>query len=341
MDSEERMLVMVTGSCGYVASHAVIALLKSGYDVVGFDNYSTGSRDTDFTLSQLKSKRRYLGTFQGDLTDLESLKAFFSEYSPAAVLHFASLSQVDDSIFNPKSYYSNNVTGTGNLLDAMIENETDKIVFSSSASVYGESRYVPIDEDHPLEPISPYGTTKMMSEKMMDDYGATYGLVSVRLRYFNVIGADSQCRVGESHDPETHLVPRILRSTISKDCAFTIFGNDYPTKDGTCVRDYVNVEDLADAHVLALEYLLKGGRTDFFNLGTGGGNTVKEVFDACQKVTGMEIPVKVEGRRPGDPASLIADNTKARNVLGWEPKRSLEDSIRTAYAWEKKRRGIL
>ncbi len=338
MGSSERSLVMVTGSDGYIASRTAIALMDAGYDVIGFDGHVTGHEQIGLALSGVESEGRYLGTFEGNLLDTDSLEAFFRERSPAAVVHFAALSQVAQSMSDPALYYRNNVAGTMNLLDAMRSHGVDKIVFSSTAATYGEPEYVPIDEKHPQNPINPYGRTKLMIERMMDDYDAAYGLRSVRLRYFNVAGADSQCRVGEWHEPETHLIPNILKSTFSGEGDFRMFGTDYPTRDGTCVRDYVNVEDLADAHVLALEYLLKGGRTDFFNLGTGGGNTVKEVFDACKKVTGMEIPVKVEGRRPGDPASLIADNTKAKKVLGWEPRRTLEDSIRTAYVWEKKRR---
>jgi len=332
------MKVMVTGSDGYIASRTVIALLDAGFDVVGFDGHITGHEEIGKRLEGIDSKGGYLGTFHGNLLDQKDLDCAFSEHKPEAVVHFAALSQVAQSMSDPAIYYRNNVAGTMNLLDAMRAHKVGKIVFSSTAATYGEPEYVPIDEKHPQNPINPYGRTKLMIERMMDDYDQAYGIRSVRLRYFNVAGADSECRVGEWHDPETHLIPNILKSTFSGEGSFRMLGTDYPTRDGTCVRDYVNVEDLADAHVLALEYLNKGGKTDFFNLGTGGGSTVKEVFDACEKVTGMKIPVTVEGRRPGDPASLIADNTKAREVLGWNPSRTLEDSIRTAYEWEKKRR---
>lgn len=222
----------------------------------------------------------------------------------------------------------------------MLSHDVKIIVFSSTAATYGEPEYTPIDEKHSQNPINPYGRTKLFIEKMMDDYDRAYGLKSIRLRYFNVAGADSQCRVGEWHNPETHLIPNILKSTFGDGKVFNMFGNDYPTRDGTTIRDYVNVEDLADAHVLALKYLEAGGKTDFFNLGTNDGSTVKEVFDECERITGKKIPFSVEGRRPGDPAVLVADNTKAKTILGWEPRRSLADSIRTAYEWEKKRRGI-
>jgi len=212
------------------------------------------------------------------------------------------------------------------------------IVFSSTAATYGEPEYTPIDEKHPQIPINPYGSSKLMIERIMDDYDMAYGLRSVRLRYFNVAGADTDGRVGEWHEPETHLVPNILKSTFGDGKEFSMFGTDYPTRDGTCIRDYVNVEDLADAHIKAMKYLENGGKTDYFNLGTNNGSTVKEVFDSCERVTGKTIPLKVCGRRPGDPAILIADNKKAKEVLGWEPKRTLDDSIRTAYEWEKSRK---
>jgi UDP-glucose 4-epimerase len=210
-----------------------------------------------------------------------------------------------------------------------------KIVFSSTAATYGEPKYIPIDEKHPQEPINPYGQTKLMIEHIMNDYDKAYGLKSVRLRYFNVAGADSKNRIGEWHDPETHLIPNILKSTFNSGKTFEMYGNDYDTKDGTCVRDYINVEDLAQAHLLALNYLNNGGKTNFFNLGTNDGNTVKEVFKECESVTGKNIPVKQMPRREGDPASLVADNSKAKNELGWSPQNSLEKSIKTAYSWEK------
>ena len=218
----------------------------------------------------------------------------------------------------------------------MLENNVKKIVFSSTAATYGEPEYVPIDENHPQKPINTYGTTKLMIENIMDDYDRAYGLRSVRLRYFNVAGADSENRVGEWHEPETHLIPNILKSTFGGGKTFQMFGTDYDTKDGTCVRDYINVEDLASAHVLALKYLENGGNTNFFNLGTNDGNSVKEVFSVCEKVTGREIPVEIKPRREGDPAVLIADNQKAKNILGWNPGKTLEQSISTAYNWEKK-----
>lgn len=221
----------------------------------------------------------------------------------------------------------------------MLENNVKKIVFSSTAATYGNPEYIPIDENHPQNPINPYGQTKLMIEKIMDDYNKAYNLKSVRLRYFNVAGADSKKRVGEWHEPETHLIPNILKSTFGGDRTFEMYGTDYNTKDGTCVRDYINVEDLAQAHILALKYLENNGETNFFNLGTKEGNTVKEVFDLCEKITEKKIPIKTMPRREGDPAELVADNTKAKNILGWESNKSLHHSIKTAYEWEETLRG--
>ena len=334
------MIIMVTGGNGYIGSHCVLGLLDAGYDVVSFDDFITGHGETSDVFSNIDTKGEFLECFQGDLLALDDLDRVFEKYDIKAVIHFAALSQVGESMTDPKRYYRNNVVGTMNLLDSMVSHDIRYIVFSSTAAVYGEPSYVPIDEKHPKEPINPYGRTKLDIEYMMDDYDKAYGLKSARLRYFNVAGADSKNRVGEWHDPETHLIPNILKSTFEGGREFSIFGDDYPTKDGTCVRDYINVEDLIDAHILALDYLLNGGRTDSFNLGTNQGNTVKEVFDECRNMTGQDIQCRIKGRRAGDPAVLIADNTKAKDVLGWSPKRSLSDSVRTAYAWEKKRQGF-
>ena len=217
----------------------------------------------------------------------------------------------------------------------MVENGVKKIVFSSTAATYGEPVYTPIDENHPQKPINPYGETKLEIEHILDDYDKKYGLKSVRLRYFNVAGADSKSRVGEWHDPETHLIPNILKSVFGGGKTFQMFGEDYDTVDGTCVRDYINVEDLINAHLLALKYLDNGGKTDYFNLGTTDGNSVKQVFKVCEDVTGKNIPVEKKGRREGDPAILVADNKKAQTVLGWKPVKTLKDSVSSAYEWEK------
>ena len=326
-----KVMILVTGGAGYIGSHCVMALLEKGNDVLIFDNLSTGHIETIETLSQYGN----LKFVKGDLLNQTEINAVFEEYKIDAVIHFAAFSQVGESVKNPKKYYVNNVVGTINLLSAMLENNVKKIVFSSTAATYGEPKYIPIDEKHPQEPINPYGQTKLMIEKIMDDYDKAYGLKSVRLRYFNVAGADSQARIGEWHNPETHLIPNILKSTFNSEKPFEMYGNDYNTKDGTCVRDYINVEDLAQAHLLALEYLNNGGETNFFNLGTNDGNTVKEVFATCEKVTNKKIKVIQKPRREGDPASLVADNSKAKECLKWLPKNSLDHSINTAYNWER------
>ena len=317
-------MILVTGGAGYIGSHCVLALQEAGYEVVVFDNLSSGHgqviRGTDF--------------IQGDLTNLCDIASVFAGRKIDAVMHFAAKIEVGESVTNPQKYYYNNVYGTLNLLQAMKEfNNADKIVFSSTAAVYGEPEYTPIDEAHPKNPINPYGATKLMVENILDDYNKAYGLQSIRFRYFNVAGADAQGRTGEWHEPETHLIPNILKAGGSK--TFALYGDDYDTKDGTCIRDYINVEDLAQAHLLGLEYLLNGGATDCFNLGTKEGSSVKEIFAACEKITGRKIPVKIHSRRAGDAAVLVADNAKAKSVLGWSPKRTLLDSITTAYAWER------
>ena len=323
--------ILVTGGAGYIGSHCVLALLEKGYEVVVFDNLSTGHIETIETLKKYGN----LTFIKGNLLNETALNLLFLRHKIDAVIHFAAFSQVGESVKNPQKYYINNVCGTINLLKAMLENKVNKIVFSSTAATYGEPVGIPIDENHPQEPINTYGQTKLMIEKIMDDYDRAYGLKSVRLRYFNVAGADRLARVGEWHNPETHLIPNILKSALSDGKTFEIYGTDYNTKDGTCVRDYINVEDLAQAHLLALDYLNNGGKTDYFNLGTKEGNTVKEVFEMCEKITGRSIPVKTMGRRTGDPASLVADNSKAKTILQWEPCKTLENSIKTAYEYEK------
>jgi len=334
------MNILVTGGTGYIGSHCVIALMEKGYDVLVLDSFIVGRQEIADALKGVKASGKLLGIVKADLEDQAGLKEVFDSHDVDAVVHFAAFSQVGESMKDPKKYYRNNVVGTLNLLDAMLNANVKRIVFSSTAATYGEPEYVPIDEEHPQNPINPYGSSKMMIERIMDDYSDAYDLRSVRLRYFNVAGADRKCRVGEWHDPETHLIPNILKSTFDGGEPFKLYGNDYDTRDGTCVRDYVNVEDLAEAHILALEHLSKGGKTDYFNIGTNEGSTVLEVFKECENVTGKKIPLTVMPRRSGDPATLTADNSKAKKVLGWEPTRDLRHSIETAYAWEKKLRSI-
>lgn len=322
-------MILVTGGAGYIGSHLVMALLEKGEDVIVFDSLELGHAETIETLKKYGN----LKFVKGNLKNLDDIRGVFLVNKIDSVVHFAAYSQVAESVKNPQKYYYNNVYGTLNLLNAMLEFNVKKIVFSSTAATYGEPVYTPIDENHPQSPINPYGNTKLMVEKIMDDYDKAYGLKSVRLRYFNVAGADSQTRIGEWHEPETHLIPNVLKA--KEDKVFKMFGTDYETKDGTCVRDYINVEDLAQAHIGALEYLKNGGETNFFNLGTTEGNSVKEVFEACEAIKGSKIPLEICPRRGGDPAILVADNKKAKEILGWKPEHDLKDCIETAYLWEK------
>ncbi len=324
-------MILVTGGAGYIGSHAVLALLDSGYDVVIVDDLSVGHRQVVERLEKCGSVRFE----QVDLKDYGAMQSVFAKYQIEAVLHFAARSLVGESMSDPQLYYRNNVGGTVNLLSAMLSAGVKRIIFSSTASVYGEPQYVPIDELHQCAPINTYGRSKLIIENIMDDYDRAYGLRSVRLRYFNVVGADHRGRTGEWHNMETHLVPNVLKSYFEGGDGFCLYGDDYATKDGTCVRDYVDVEDLAHAHLLALEYLKQGGVTEVFNLGTREGNTVKEVIGTCESVIGRKVDVKVVERRAGDPQSLIADSSKAKRILGWQPTKELIYSVSNAYRWEK------
>lgn len=325
-------MILVTGGAGYVGSHCVLELLKEDYDVLIFDNLSTGHIETIETLKNFGN----VEFIHGDLINENSADEIFAKRKIDAVLHFAAYSQVGESVTNPQKYYINNVVGTLNLLKAMLKNNVKKIIFSSTAAIYGNPKYTPIDEKHSLNPINTYGKTKLFIEKILEDYDKVYDLKSVRLRYFNVVGANSNCLTGEWHTPETHLIPNILKSTFENKKTFKLYGTDYETKDGTCVRDYINVEDLANAHILALKYLENGGISDYFNLGSKEGHTVKEVFAACEKIVGKTISVEISTRRDGDTAILVADNKKAEKILGWKPQKTLNDSIQTAYRWENK-----
>lgn len=332
-DANNESLVLVTGGAGYIGSHTAIALIESGYNVVVFDSLENGHKKTVDTIANIKAKGKIVDFIQGDLKQPSDISKIFDRHKIDAVLHFAAYIQVEESVKDPQKYYKNNIGGTLNLLNAIIENNVNKIVFSSTAAVYGEPQYVPIDEKHPQNPINPYGWSKMMVEKIICDYSDAYDLKNVRLRYFNVAGADSKNRIGEMHEPETHLIPNVLLAASDANKIFQLYGDDFDTRDGTCVRDYVNIEDLADAHVLALQYLLNGGASDCFNLGTNNGNTVKEIFDACERITQQKIHRKIDARRAGDPAILIACNKKAHEILNWAPKKNIDDSIYTAYEW--------
>jgi UDP-glucose 4-epimerase len=326
-------MILITGGAGYIGSHTVINFLNDNKEVVVFDNLENGHIETINALQKIGDVK----FVKGDLRNIEDIEQVFENYKIDAVIHFAGFALVGESVENPAKYYRNNTFGTMNLLDTMLKYGVKKIVFSSTCATYGNPTYVPVDENHPQFPVSPYGTSKLMVEQIMKDYDKAYGLKSIRLRYFNVAGCDNECRVGEWHEPETHLVPNILKSVFGETKTFKIFGDDYNTPDGTCVRDYVNVEDLAQAHRLALAYLNKENKSDVFNLGTEKGDSVKNIFDVCEKVLERKIPVEVVGRRDGDAEALYANANKAKTILGWQPARTIEDSIKSAYEWEAKR----
>ncbi|TXJ53564.1 UDP-glucose 4-epimerase GalE [Brachyspira aalborgi] len=329
-------MILITGGAGYIGSHTVLNLIeKTDYKIIIFDNLENGHIETINTLLEINPDKIIFA--KGDLRNIEDIENVFNKYSIVGVIHFAAFALVEESVQNPSKYYRNNIYGTLNLLDTMIKHNVKRIVFSSTCATYGEPTYTPIDEKHPQNPINPYGYSKLAVERIMDDYDKAYKLKSIRLRYFNVAGADEKGRIGEWHEPETHLIPNILKS--NNDKVFTIFGDDYQTRDGTCIRDYVNVLDLAEAHRLSYEYLIKENKTDVFNIGTGEGYSVKEVFEACERVLNKKIPVEIKGRRAGDPAVLYAYIGKVKNVLGWgvrpqsEAKKILEESIKSTYLW--------
>ncbi len=326
-------MILITGGAGYIGSHTAINFLNAGYEVVIFDSLENGHIETIETLKTIGN----LHFVKGDLKNIEDVDNLFKNYEIDTVIHFAAYALVEESVKNPSKYYRNNVFGTLNLLDTMVKYNVKKIVFSSTCAIFGNPEYTPVDENHPKAPINAYGRSKFFVEGIMEDYERAYGIKSIKLRYFNVAGADNQIRIGEWHEPETHLVPNILKSVFEEDKIFKIFGTDYNTIDGTCVRDYVNVEDLAEAHRLAYLYLNKNNNSDVFNLGTEKGSSVKEVFTAAEKVVGKKINVKEENRRDGDAEKLYANSKKAKTILNWHPERTLDDSIKTAYLWEKKR----
>ncbi|HET9121936.1 MAG TPA: UDP-glucose 4-epimerase GalE [Acidiferrobacteraceae bacterium] len=317
------MTILVTGGAGYIGSHMVQALLAAGYPVRVLDNLSTGHADA-IPSSLL---------VRGDIGDAALLNRLFADTPIDAVFHFAGFIQVAESVREPALYYQNNVDGTRVLLDAMRRHAIERLVFSSSAAVYGTPSASPVPETAPFAPINPYGRSKAFVELMLQDYAAAYGLRSVSLRYFNAAGADPAGRLGERHEPETHLIPRILRVAGGQDRGITLFGTDYDTPDGSCIRDYVHVVDLCEAHLLALQYLQQHPGATAFNLGNGTGHSVRAVIAAAQRVTGRSIPVIEAPRRPGDPAVLVASSTRARQELPWQPKyghlvRIIEDAWR-------------
>ena len=319
--------VLITGGCGYIGSHANKLLSESGYDTVVLDNLVHGHRE-------FAQWGRFV---KMDLADREGLEKLMAAEKFEAVLHFAGYIAVGESVSDPETYYRNNVGYTLNLLEAMRRAGTKQIVFSSSAAVYGNPVRIPLDEDHPLAPINPYGRTKLMIEQALSDYSEAYGLRFAALRYFNAAGAAPGAGIGEWHDPETHLIPLALLAALGKIPAVKIFGADYDTPDGTCLRDYIHLDDLAQAHLLALEHLAKGGNSGCFNLGNGSGFSVKEVIATARKVSGREIKAEAAPRREGDPPRLVASSEKAKRVLGWKPKYTgLEEIVRTAWEWHSR-----
>ena len=321
------MTILVLGGAGYIGSHTVYELIDRGEDVVIIDNLETGHAEAVHPLARF---------YQGDIRDRAFVDSVFDKEKIEAVIHFAANSLVGESMVNPLKYYDNNLCGTKVLLESMVSHGIDKIVFSSTAATYGEPERVPIVETDKTEPTNTYGETKLSMEKMFKWTGFAHGLRYVSLRYFNACGAHVSGEIGEAHNPETHLIPLILQVPNGKREYISIFGDDYDTEDGTCVRDYIHVTDLAQAHILAVKYLADGNESNIFNLGNGVGFTVNEVIETARKVTGHPIPAKVSPRRAGDPAKLIASSEKAKTVLGWKPEHAdLEEIIASAWKWHK------
>lgn len=319
--------VLVTGGAGYVGAHACKALAARGLTPVTFDNLVYGHEEAV----------RWGPLERGEIADRVRLDAVFEQYRPAAVMHFAAFTYVGESVADPGKYYRNNVAGSLSLLEAMRDHGVAKLVFSSTAAVYGIPDSVPIAEEAPRRPINPYGESKWMIECVLRDFQAAHGIKSVALRYFNAAGADPDCEIGELHDPESHLIPLALDAVAGRGKPLTVFGDDYPTADGTCIRDYIHVGDLAEAHVLALDALDGFDGPRAFNLGTGQGVSVRQVLDTVERVTGKAVPHSLGPRRPGDPAELVADPSRARAQLGWTPRSSDMDSVvASAWAWHRK-----
>jgi UDP-arabinose 4-epimerase len=318
--------ILVTGGAGYIGSHCCKALAEAGLEPVVFDDLSTGHREAV----------RWGPLIEGDMRDAEALNAAMREVRPHAVVHFAALALVGESTAHPERYYAVNVGGTLNLLEAMRAAEVTRIVFSSTCATYGEPERVPITEDLPTRPINPYGATKLACERMMEDFDAAHGIRSVRLRYFNAAGADPAAEIGEWHDPETHLIPLVLDAALGRRPAISIFGTDYPTPDGTALRDYIHVTDLGEAHIAALRHLLGDGTSAAVNLGTGKGASVREVVSTVETVTGRKVPTREEPRRAGDPPALIADPRRAEALLGWQARAGLAAMVEDAWRWHLK-----
>lgn len=325
------MKILVVGGAGYIGSHMVKLLLDKAHTAITFDNLSSGYRDAVLGGDFVK----------GDLSDLAALDSLFTCYKPDAVMHFASFINVGESVQHPDKYYFNNFSNTLNLLNAMVKHDVKNFIFSSTAAVFGEPEYVPIDEAHAKNPLNPYGRSKWIVEQVLTDYERAYGLKSVCLRYFNAAGADPSGMLGERHEPETHLIPLVLQAISGRRPSITVFGRDYDTPDGTCIRDYVHIVDLCTAHLLALVKLVDTGFSMRFNLGNGAGFSVQEVIAVAEVVTNKKVTVIEGSRREGDPARLVADATHAKTTLGWAPVYSdLKTIIKHAWSWECKTAGL-
>ena len=326
----QKQTILVTGGSGYIGSHTVRALQQVGYEVLILDNLVYGHKD----IAEILGAELIVG----DTNDRDLLDQLFSDRPISAVMHFAAYAYVGESVTQPDKYYRNNVVGTLTLLEAMVAANIKTFVFSSTCATYGVPQQTPITEDHPQAPINPYGATKLMVERILQDFDVAYGLKSVIFRYFNAAGADPDGVIGEDHNPETHLIPLILLTALGKRDAITIYGSDYPTPDGTCLRDYIHVTDLAEAHVLGLEYLLNSNKSEIFNLGNSNGFSVKEVIDTAKQITGKPIKVLFGDRRAGDPPALVGSSEKAKKILNWQPKYAdLKLILQHAWQWHQKR----
>jgi UDP-glucose-4-epimerase GalE len=326
----KKPVVLITGGAGYIGSHACLAAPSFGFRPVAFDNLSEGHRwavkECDLVV--------------GDLADVPAIRKAFRKYRPAAVMHFASHCYVGESVTDPGKYYRDNLGNAIRLFDVMREERVKYFILSSSCATYGDPVKVPMPETHPQNPVNPYGDTKFMLERILAWYDKAYGLKSTFLRYFNAAGADALGRTGEWHDPETHLIPLVLDACAGRRPSITVYGKNYPTPDGTCIRDYIHVTDLAEAHFRALKLMMRANRSDAFNLGTGKGYSVRQVIQAAEKITGLKVKVVLGPRRSGDPPRLVADNRKAARVLGWKPRHSsIENILETAWAWHLKTSG--
>jgi UDP-glucose 4-epimerase len=329
--SQAKPTILVTGGAGYIGSHAVLALQRAGYSVIVLDNLEYGHRELVEDILKVE-------LVVGDISDRTILDKLFATHNIAAVIHLAAYIAVGESVSDPAKYYRNNVSGTLTLLEAMVAAEVTKIVFASTCSIFGMPKQVPMTEDHPQDPINPYATTKWMVERMLADFDRAYDLRSVVFRFFNASGANPEGLIGEDHNPETHLIPLVLLTALGKRSSISIFGTDYPTSDGTCLRDYIHVSDLANAHVLGLEYLLEGGKSEVFNLGNGNGFSVREVIETATQVSGGDIKVVECDRRPGDPPILVGSSDKAREILGWHPQYpDLSKIVSDAWQWHQQR----